>query len=427
MNSKENINQAYEAAKTLYAQLGVDVDVALAKMQTIPVSLHCWQGDDINGLEDSTGGTSGGIMVTGNYPGKSRTGQELRADLEKTMSLLPGKQRVNIHASYAELDGEKVDRDKYETRHFKKWIDWAVSKEIGLDFNPSCFGHPMAADNLTLSSPDNKVRRFWIDHVKASRRIAADMGRACKSPCITNIWIPDGMKDLTANKTLYRKLLKESLDEILSETISPDVYLEGLESKLFGIGSESYVVGSHEFYMCYLGYAKAKGNQDLMLTLDMGHFHPTETIADKISALLLFNKELLVHVSRGIRWDSDHVVISNEDVQEVIREIKRADAFERVHLALDFFDASINRISAWVIGTRATQKAILGALLEPTELIQKAEIEGRFGDRLALMDEFRSLPVGAVWNKYCLEQDVPVGTDWLEQVHEYEEKVLSKR
>lgn len=427
MNTKENINQAYEAAKTLYAQYGVNVDDALAKMQTIPVSLHCWQGDDVHGLEEETGGTSGGIMATGNYLGKARNGEELRADLDKAMSLLPGKQRVNIHASYAELEGEKVDRDKYETKHFKKWIDWAVSKEIGLDFNPSCFGHPMAADNLTLSNPDDKIRRFWINHVKASRRIAADLGRACKSPCVTNIWIPDGMKDLTANKMLYRRLLKESLDEILSETISPDVYLEGLECKLFGIGSESYVVGSHEFYMSYLGYAKTKGNYDLMLTLDMGHFHPTETIADKISALLLFNKDLLVHVSRGVRWDSDHVVISNEDVQEVIREIKRADAFDRVHLALDFFDASINRISAWVIGTRATQKAILGALLEPTEMIQTAEIEGRFGDRLALMDEFRSLPLGAVWNKYCMDQQVPVGTDWLEQVHEYEANVLTKR
>ncbi len=427
MHSKENVNLAYEAAKTLYSQYGVDVEAVLEKMKSIEVSLHCWQGDDIQGLEAGSGGTSGGIMVTGNYPGKSRDGVELRADLDKTMSLLPGKQRVNVHACYAELEGEKVDRNKYETKHFQKWIDWAVSRKIGLDFNPSCFGHPMAADNLTLSNPKDEIRRFWIDHVKASRRIAADMGRACGSACVTNIWIPDGMKDLTANKTLYRKLLKDSLDEILEETISPDVYLEGLESKLFGIGSESFVVGSHEFYMSYLGYAKTKGNEDLMLTLDMGHFHPTETIADKISALLLFNKDILVHVSRGVRWDSDHVVISNDDVQEVIREIKRADAFERVHLALDFFDASINRISAWVIGARATQKAILGALLEPTDLIQTAEIESRFGDRLAMMDDFRSLPVGAVWNKYCLDMGVPAGTDWLNDVHEYEENVLSKR
>lgn len=427
MYSKENVNQAYEAAKALYAQYGVDVEAALEKMKKIQISLHCWQGDDVTGLEAETGGTSGGIMATGNYPGKSRNGAELRADLDKAMSLLPGKQRVNVHACYAELDGEKVDRDMYETKHFQKWIDWAVSNKIGLDFNPSCFGHPMASDNLTLSNPKDEVRKFWIKHVKASRKIAADMGRACGSPCVTNIWIPDGMKDLTANKTLYRKLLKDSLDEILEEAISPDVYLEGLECKLFGIGSESFVVGSHEFYMSYLGYAKTKGNQDLMLTLDMGHFHPTETIADKISALLLFNKDLLVHVSRGIRWDSDHVVISNEDVQEVIREVKRADAFDRVHLALDFFDASINRISAWIIGTRATQKAVLGALLEPTQMAMDAEIQGKFGDRLAMMDDFRSLPVGAIWNKFCLDEGVPAGIDWLNDVHEYEDKVLSLR
>ncbi|MHB8963403.1 MAG: L-rhamnose isomerase [Saccharofermentanales bacterium] len=422
-----NINNSYEAAKELFAAYGINTDDVLKKMDTIQISMHCWQGDDVTGLEQDAGGTSGGIMATGNYPGKARTGEELRADLETAMSLLPGKQRVNVHASYAELGSEKIDRDRYETRHFRKWIEWAVDNGIGLDFNPSCFGHPMAADNLTLSNPDEKIRRFWINHVKASRRIAADMGRACGSPCITNIWIPDGMKDLTPNRLLYRSILKDSLDEILQEKMDPNLYKEGLECKLFGIGSESYVVGSHEFYMGYAGHAKAKGNEDLMLTLDMGHFHPTETIADKISSLLLFNRELLVHVSRGVRWDSDHVVISNEDVQEVVREIKRADAFGRVHLALDFFDASINRISAWVIGTRATQKAILGALLEPTELLRKAEAEGNFADRLAMMDEFRNLPAGAVWNKYCLDNQVPAGTDWLEAVHAYEEAVLSKR
>ncbi len=427
MNSNENIIKAYEAAKELYAGYGVDTDKVLEMMDNIPVSLHCWQGDDITGLEADAGGTSGGIMVTGNYPGKSRNGEELRADLDKAMSLLPGKQRVNIHASYAELDGEKVDRDKYETRHFSKWIDWAVKNEVALDFNPSCFGHPMAQDNLTLSHPDEKTRKFWINHVKACRKIAADMGKACKSPCVTNIWIPDGLKDITPNRLKYRQILKNSLDEIMEEKISPEVYLEAIECKLFGIGSESYVVGSHEFYMGYLGHAKANGNDDLMLTLDMGHFHPTETIADKISSLLLFSKELLVHVSRGIRWDSDHVVISNEDVQEVMREIKRADAFERVHIALDFFDASINRITAWVTGTRATQKAILGALLEPTELTRAAESANNFGDRLALMDDFRTLPLGAVWDKYCLDKNVPVGTKWLSDIHEYEENVLSKR
>lgn len=424
---RDNILKAYEAARKTYSEYGIDTDAALSRMNDIQISIHCWQGDDVTGLEQDAGGTSGGIMATGDYPGKARTGDELRADLDLAMSLLPGRQRINVHASYAELDGEKTDRDKYETRHYTKWITWAVDRGIGLDFNPSCFGHPMAASNLTLSNPDEKIRRFWIDHVKACRNIATDMGRACKSPCITNIWIPDGMKDLTPNRMMYRKLLKESLDEILEDRKDPRYYKEGLECKLFGIGSESYVVGSHEFYMGYVGQAKSDGNDDLMITLDMGHFHPTETIADKISSLLLFNKEILVHVSRGIRWDSDHVVISNEDVQEVIREIARADAFHRVHLALDYFDASINRISAWVIGTRAAQKAVLGALLEPAGLLKNAESRGDYGERLALTDEFRILPVGAVWNKYCLDNNVPAGTDWIAKVKQYEENVLMKR
>ena len=424
---RDDFLKAYEAAKVTYAGYGVDTDAVLKEMDSVSISLHCWQGDDVTGLEQDSGGTSGGIMTTGNHPGKARTGDELRADLDMAMSLLPGKQRVNIHASYAELDGEKTDRDRYETRHYSKWIRWAVDRGIGLDFNPSCFGHPMASGDMTLSSPDEKVRRFWIDHVKACRNIATDMGRACKSPCITNIWIPDGMKDLTPNRMMYRSILKKSLDEILSEKKDPKFCKESLECKLFGIGSESFVVGSHEFYMGYIGDAKASGNDDLMITLDMGHFHPTETIADKISSLLLFNKEILVHVSRGIRWDSDHVVISNEDVQEVMREIKRADAFGRVHLALDFFDASINRISAWVVGSRATQKAILGALLEPTQLLKDAEDKGDYGSRLALSDDFRALPLGAVWNKYCIDNRVPAGTDWLEAVGEYEKNVLMKR
>ncbi len=426
MNEK-NISAAYEAAKELYASYGVDTDSVLRQMDAIQISMHCWQGDDVTGLEQDAGGTSGGILATGNYPGKARNGDELRADLDMAMSLLPGKQRVNLHASYAELDGEKVDRDRYETRHFDRWIRWASGRGIGLDFNPSCFGHPMAADNMTLSHPDEKVRRFWIDHVKACRRIGADMGRACGTPCVTNIWIPDGMKDLTPNRLLYRGILKDSLDEILEEKMDPALYLEALECKLFGIGSESYVVGSHEFYMGYVGEARRKGNEDLMLTLDMGHFHPTESIADKISSLLLFNREILVHVSRGVRWDSDHVVISGDELQEAVREIRRADAFGRVHLALDFFDASINRIAAWVIGTRATQKAILGALLEPTDLLRGAEAQGRYADRLALTDEFRNLPAGAVWNRYCELRGVPAGTDWIDRVHAYERDVLLKR
>lgn len=427
MRDEKNILKAYEAAKEIYARYGVDVEEVLKSLNDIPISMHCWQGDDVQGLESDSGGVSGGIMATGNYPGKARNGEELRADLDKAMSLIPGKKRVNVHASYAELDGEKVDRDKYETRHFKKWIDWAVASGVALDFNPSCFGHPKAADDLTLSHPDESTRRFWIDHVKACRKIALDMGKACKSPCVTNIWVPDGMKDHTANKMLYRELLKESLDEITKEKLPPEYYLEAVECKLFGIGSESYVVGSHEFYMGYVGHAKLKGNDDLMITMDMGHYHPTESVADKISSVLLYNREFLVHISRGVRWDSDHVVITNEEVAEVAREIKRADAFDRAHIALDFFDASINRISAWVIGTRATRKAILGALLEPTHLLRKAEADKNFGERLALVDEFRSLPLSSIWDKYCLDENVPAGTDWLDNVREYEKEVLLKR
>lgn len=424
---KKDILTAYEYAAKTYENYGVSVEEALKKMDKINVSLHCWQGDDVTGLESDAGGVSGGIMATGNYPGKARTGDELRSDLDMAMSLLPGKQRVNIHASYAELDGEKADRDKYETKHFMKWITWAVDRGIALDFNPTCFGHPMASDDLTLSHPDKKIRQFWIDHVKACRSIAEDIGRACKSPCVTNIWIPDGMKDLTPNRYKLRSILKDSLDEILSEKKNPEYIKDAVECKLFGIGTESFVVGSHEFYMSYASYAKANGNDNLMVTLDMGHFHPTESVADKVSTLLLFHDELLAHVSRGVRWDSDHVVVTSDEVSEFIKEINRADAFDRVNIALDFFDASINRISAWVIGARATQKAILEALLEPVELLRDAEKSGNYGRRLALMDEFRSLPLGAVWNKYCLDNNVPVGSDWLDDVAEYEKTVLLRR
>jgi len=396
-------------------------------MRQIEVSLHCWQGDDIAGLESSGGGAAGGILSTGQYPGKSRTGDELRADIDKALSLLPGRQRVNLHASYAELAGETVDRDAYATRHFQKWIDWAAARGLALDFNPTFFGHPLAADNLTLSHPDEKIRRFWIEHCKASRRIAADIGKALGKTCVNNIWIQDGMKDLTADRTYYRQLLRASLDEILAERYPPEHMVDAVECKLFGIGLETFTVGSHEFYLGYVTAAQSQGQPGLMLTLDMGHFHPTETIADKISALLLFVPKLLIHVSRGIKWDSDHVVISDDNVQDVMREIKRAGAFDRVYLATDFFDGSINRIAAWTIGIRATQKAILAALLEPTEQLRAAERQGRYSDRLALMEEARSLPFAAVWNQFCLEENVPVGSDYLAVIHEYERDVLSRR
>ena len=423
----ETIRQAYAAASEIYAAWGVDTASVLRQMKQMEISMHCWQGDDVTGLESIGGGASGGIMSTGQYPGKARTGDELRADIETAMSLLPGKQRVNLHASYAELNGEKVDRDAYATRHFQKWIDWAEARGLALDFNPTLFGHAYAADNLTLSHPDDKIRRFWIDHCIASRKIAADIGRALGKPCVNNIWIPDGMKDMTADRLLYRKLLRDSLDEILSEEYPAEYLVDAVECKLFGIGVESFTVGSHEFYMGYVGRALTNGRHNLILTLDMGHFHPTETIADKISALLLFIPKLLIHVSRGIKWDSDHVVISDDNVQDVMREIKRADGFGQVYLATDFFDGSINRIAAWVIGVRATQKALLAALLEPTALLKEAEGQGRFSDRLALMEESRSLPFAAVWNQFCLDEGVPVGSDYLTVIHDYEEKVLAAR
>ncbi len=426
MNPK-TISQAYEAAKEIYAEYGIDTEAALATLETTEVSMHCWQGDDVTGLEAVGGGTSGGILSTGNYPGKARNGEELRADIDEAMRLLPGKQRLNLHACYAELDGEPIDRDQYDTRHFQKWIDWAKQRDIALDFNPTCFGHPMAASNLTLSNPDEKVRRFWIDHCKASRKIANDMAEALGKTVACNIWIPDGMKDMPADRTLYRQLLRDSLDEILAVKYPKENLLDAVECKLFGIGVESYTVGSHEFYMTYQAQAAAKGNDSLLLALDMGHFHPTETIADKISSVLLFSEQVLIHVTRNLKWDSDHVVISDENTQEVMREIKRADAFDRVFLATDFFDGSINRIAAWVIGLRATQKSILAALLEPTELIKGYEKSGQYAQRLALMEESRTMPLSAVWNEYCNRMGVPAGSDYLAEIEQYEKQVLSGR
>jgi L-rhamnose isomerase len=427
MTSKsESIHRAFAATTDKYASYGVDVAACLSQMKEIEISMHCWQGDDVTGLESIRGGFSGGILSTGNFPGKPRNGNELRQDLDKAMHLLPGRQRVNLHASYAELSGETVDRDAYGIRHFQAWTDWASARRIALDFNPTFFGHPLAASNLTLAHPDEQVRRFWISHGKACRRIAADIGARLGKTVINNIWIPDGMKDMTADRTLYRKLLLDSLDQILAEKFPATVLLDAVECKLFGIGVESFTVGSHEFYMGYAGHARQNG-MEIMLTLDMGHFHPTETIADKISALLLFSPYLMIHVSRGIKWDSDHVVIFDEDLQDAMREIKRANAFDRVFLATDFFDGSINRIAAWVIGMRATQKAVLAALLEPTQQLQAAEREGRFTDRLALMEESRTLPFAAVWDQFCLDEGVPVGSDYLDDIHAYERDVLARR
>ncbi|MGI5850591.1 MAG: L-rhamnose isomerase [Clostridiales bacterium] len=419
---ERDINDSYERAKELYGSFGVDTDRVMEDIKKIPISIHCWQGDDVGGFEvDADGVLGGGILATGNYPGKARNAEELRQDLDKAMSLIPGKHRVNLHASYAETEGKFVERDELEPRHFEKWIAWAKEKGIGLDFNPTFFSHRMADSGYTLSSKDKEVRDFWIRHAKRCREIGAYMGKALGTPCVNNIWIPDGSKDLPADRMGYREILKDSLDEILEEKYDRRYLLDAVECKLFGIGSEAYVVGSHEFYM---GYALTRGT---LLCLDAGHFHPTETVSDKISSLLTYIDELLLHVSRGVRWDSDHVVILNDEVFAIAQELKRCNAFNRVHFGLDFFDASINRISAWVIGTRASLKAIMMALLEPTHLLREAEDNGDLGRRLALMEEFKSLPYSAIWDKYCLDQGVAVGAEWLNRVDEYEKQVLSQR
>ncbi|ABP66492.1 L-rhamnose isomerase [Caldicellulosiruptor saccharolyticus DSM 8903] len=420
----EKILPEYERAKEAYAQFGVDTDGVLEKMKNIKISLHCWQGDDVTGFEEATKGMGGGgILATGNYFGKARNGDELRQDLEFAMSLIPGKHKVNLHAIYAETNGKKVDRDQLSVEHFEKWINWAKEKGIGLDFNPTFFAHPKASSGYTLSSKDESIRKFWVQHAIKSREIASVMGKETGQPCINNIWIPDGSKDFPVQRYEHRKILKESLDEIFDAKVDKQYLIDSVESKLFGIGSEAYVVGSHEFYMGYVFTSK----HDIAICFDLGHFHPTETISDKISAVLAYSKKILLHLSRGMRWDSDHVVILNDEVLSVAQEVKRTNGFEKVYFALDFFDASINRITAWVTGARAALKAILFALLEPTHLLIETENEGNFGMRLALLEEFKTLPFSAVWNKYCYDSGVPVGSTWLEKVKEYEEKVLKNR
>lgn len=423
MKNQQTVEKSYELAREVYAEYGVDTDQILKQMNKNKISLHCWQGDDVTGFEAGKEGLSdGGILATGNYPGKARNGEELRADLDTALSLIPGQHRINLHAIYAETGEKIVDRDQLVPEYFQNWIDWAKEKKLGLDFNPTFFSHPLAASGFTLASKDRNIRQFWIEHAKRSRKIAAEIGRQLGTACVNNIWIPDGSKDLPVARMEHRRILKESLDEILTENYDANHLLDAVESKLFGIGSEAYVVGSHDFYLAYV-----MNNEDLLLCLDLGHFHPTESIADKISAILTFKDTLLLHVSRGVRWDSDHVVILNDEIISLMQEIKRCKAFDHIYLALDFFDASINRITAWVTGARATLKSILYALLEPTPLLIEAEEKGDFGRRLALMEEFKTLPFGAVWNKYCLEQNVPIGADWLQKVKTYEEKILLER
>ncbi len=415
------IIRAFEYAKERYADLGIDVENALDKLDKLSISLHCWQADDVTGFENGDGELTGGIQATGNYPGKARTMAEVRGDIEKAMSLIPGQHRVNIHAFYGDFGGETIDRDQIEPKHFQSWIDWAIEKGFKLDFNCTCFSHEKSADGFTLSHRDPAIREFWIDHVIRCRIIAEEIGRQLNSTCIHNIWIPDGSKDITVDRFLYRKNLKESLDKIFETETNQEYMHDSIECKLFGIGSESYVVGSHEFYMGY-GVANNK-----MITLDSGHFHPTEVISDKISSLLLFAPEIMLHVSRGVRWDSDHVVILNDELQALSQEIIRANALDRVHVGLDYFDASINRIGAYVVGVRATQKAFLQALLEPISQLRAFEANGQNFERLALLEEAKSLPWAAIFDFYCLKKGVIAGDAYIAEIQQYEADVTCKR
>lgn len=415
-----SIEQTWELAKQRFAAVGVDVDAALTRLDTLPVSMHCWQGDDVTGFENPDAVLTGGIQATGNYPGKARNAAELRSDLELALTLIPGPKRLNLHAIYLESD-TPVARNKIEPRHFSHWVEWAKKHHLGLDFNPSCFSHPLSADGFTLSHADPKIRQFWIEHCQASRRVSAYFGEQLGTASVMNIWIPDGMKDTPIDRLAPRQRLLSALDEVISEKLNPAHHIDAVESKLFGIGAESYTVGSNEFYM---GYAASR---QTALCLDAGHFHPTEVISDKISSAMLYVPRLLLHVSRPVRWDSDHVVLLDDETQAIASEIIRHNLFDRVHIGLDFFDASINRIAAWVIGTRNMKKALLRALLEPTEMLRQLELRGDYTARLALLEEQKSLPWQAVWEGYCQRNDVPVDARWLDAVREYEQQILSQR
>jgi len=417
----KHIEKAYELAKQQYAAFGVDVDRAVETLATIPISIHCWQGDDVGGFEAGGGELDGGLAATGNYPGKARNADELRADLDEALSLIPGNHRVSVHAMYAETDGKAVERNELTAEHFARWIDWAKAAGLGLDFNPTFFSHPKAADGFTLAHADDGIRQYWIEHGIACRRIGAAMGKALGSPCVTNVWVPDGYKDTPADRKAPRERLKRSLDAVFAEPIDPACNLDAVESKLFGLGAESYTVGSHEFY---LACAVANGK---LLCLDAGHFHPTEVISDKLSAVLCFLDEILLHVSRPVRWDSDHVVTLSDETRAIAQEIVRGDYLGRVHVGLDFFDASINRVAAWVIGTRAILQAFLIALLEPSDRLREAEADGDLTGRLALMEQAKALPWSAVWDAYCLRRNVPPSMRWLDNVRDYERAVLAKR
>ena len=415
--NEQKIKQAYDLAVERYAAIGIDVEKVMEQLQKVQLSLHCWQADDVTGFE-SSGELTGGIQATGNYPGKARNIDELRADILKAASLIPGNHRLNLHEIYGDFGGKFVDRDEVEPAHFESWMQWAAENNMKLDFNSTSFSHPKSGD-LSLSNPDEGIRNFWIEHTKRCRAIAEEMGKRQNDPCIMNLWVHDGSKDITVNRMKYRALLKDSLDKIFTEKY--ENMKDCIESKVFGIGLESYTVGSNDFY---IGYASQ--NQKI-ITLDTGHFHPTESVADKVSSMLLFVPELMLHVSRPVRWDSDHVTIMNDDTLDLCKEIVRCDALDRVHIGLDYFDASINRIGAYVIGSRATQKCMLQALLEPLAQLRQYEANGQGFQRLALLEESKSLPWNAVWDMFCLKNNVPVGEAFIDEVEKYEAEVTSKR
>lgn len=418
---EEQIIKAYEDAKARYAALGVSVEAAVEKLKNLSISIHCWQADDVIGFENPDGELTGGIQTTGNFPGKARSIEELKKDLEKVFTLIPGKHRISLHAIYGDFGGKFVDRDKIEPKHFQSWIDWAKENDVKLDFNSTFFSHEKSSSGYTLSDFDPEIRKFWKDHLRQCRRIAAEIGRQQGDPCIHNIWIPDGEKDKTVSRIEHRRLLKESLDEVLAEKISTDYLKDCVECKLFGIVSESYVVGSHEFYM---GYSVAN---NMTLTLDAGHFHPTETISDKLSSMLLFVPEINLHVSRPERWDSDHVVILNDELLAISQEIVRSGQMEKIHIGLDYFDASINRIGAYVIGIRSAQKAMLQALLEPTAKLREFEMQNKNFERMAFLEELKAMPWSDIYNYICYMLNVPVGDEYIKEIQNYENNVTSKR
>ncbi len=417
-----SIEKSYELAREQYAQIGVDTDKAIERLKNIPISIHCWQGDDVAGFENLDGSLDGGLAVTGNYPGKAKTPDQLRSDMSFAFSLIPGPKKANIHAFYSEPKNVKVDRDSIDSSCFDAWADWAVDQKIGLDFNPTCFSHAKSSDGLTLSHPDEGIRQFWIDHCIRSREISEYLGKRTGIRSVNNIWVPDGYKDNCYDKVAPRARLLDSLNKIEAKKLDAKYTKDAVESKVFAVGVEAFTVGSHEFYMGY-----GMKNPDVMVCLDAGHFHPTEVISNKISSLLLFSDEILLHVSRPMRWDSDHVVILDDELMAIAQEIIRNDFESRVNIALDFFDASINRIAAWVIGSRNTQKALLKAMLEPIDVLKKAEYAFDYTTRLALTEEYKSYPFGAVWDYYCAQMGVPTREAWFEQVRAYEKDVLLKR